>query len=144
MIIILGRSLPTIQIEGESMRHTAGVHFRNAEMNVWVLQENGTVWDNVVLPDKRDVYAHILAAGQCNTGEAPHIVVSIGNEVIGEMEILYGKDSWIESNYTFKIPPMKRGMYSFSIELTNGRDDRRNGSFCGLYVDRIEFRRKPQ
>ncbi len=144
LIIVLGRTLPTRQIEGENMRHTSGIQFRNAEMNVWVLRERGILWDYVVLPDRRDVYARILAAGQCNTGESPHIVVRIEDKMIGEMDIPFASDSWQDFDYVFKIPPMKKGMHLFSIELTNGINDTRDGIFCGLYVDRVEFRRNQQ
>jgi hypothetical protein len=144
LIIVLGRSLPTGQIEGENMRHTSGIQFRNAEMNVWVLRERGILWDYVVLPDRRDVYARILAAGQCNTGEAPHMAVRIEDKTIGEIDLLFATQFWQNFYYVFKIPPMKKGIYPLSIELTNGINDTREGIFCGLYVDRVEFRRKPQ
>jgi hypothetical protein len=68
------------------------------------------------------------------------MIVKIGENKIGEIAILYGKDFWKDSYYTFEIYPTKGGMYPFSIELTNGLSNPRNERFCGLYVDRVEFR----
>lgn len=140
LIIILGRSLPTQQLEAENMKHTSGIQYRDMKKNVWILREKGMIWDYVVLPDNRTIFVNILAAGQCNAIESPRIVVRIGGEKIGEIDILYGKDFWLDSYYTFQISPMKRGMYPFSIELTNGIYDLGRGRFCGIYVDRVEFR----
>jgi len=141
LIIIVGRNIPTQQLEAENMRHTTGIQYRDTEKNVWVLRENGKIWDYVILPEKGDIFINILAGGQCNTGEAPHVVVRIEEKKIGEIDIIYGRDVWKDSYYTFKVSPTKGGMYPFSIELTNGLYDPRNKRFCGLYLDRIEFRR---
>jgi hypothetical protein len=141
LIIILGRSLPTKKLEAENMRHKAGIQYHDRTKNVWVLREKGVIWDYVILPKNKSAFINILAAGQCNTGKAPHMVVSIGEKVIGDTDIIYGKDSWQSSNYIFEAPSMNRGMHLFSIELANGLYDPRNRRYCNLYVDRIEFRR---
>jgi hypothetical protein len=140
LIIVLGRVLPTKQLEGENMRHITGTQYRDSKINVLVMRDRMPAWDYVVLPKERAVFANIMAAGLCNTGEAPHMVVRLENKIIGEMDILYGKDSWIRSYYFFKIPPAGGGVNTFRIELTNGRYDPGKEIFCGLYVDKVEFK----
>lgn len=143
LIIILGRVLPTKQLEGENMRHITGTQYRDSKINVLVMRDRMPIWDYVVLPKERHVFANIMAAGLCNTGEAPHMVVRLENKIIGEMDILYGKDSWLRSYYFFKIPPVGGGVHTFRIELTNGRYDPGKEIFCGLYVDKVEFKEEP-
>jgi len=120
------------------MEHTSGTQYRDFEKNVWVMNENGRLWDRVIFPKGDERSISIFTGGQCNTGGAPHIVVRIGESIIGEADVLYAKDYWLPSSYSFRTTPANK-IEPFSIELTNGIYDTIRNRYCSIYIDRIEF-----
>jgi hypothetical protein len=133
--------VPTGALEGEAMRHSAGIPFGAfyTQEILWVMTHDGELSERIVTwPGTARIT--VVAGGYSTTGVAPHMTVSLDGRTVGEWTIRAGAGEWARHEYV-ATTATRFGRPVLRIGFTRTLDHRRSKAVQHAYVDRITIER---
>ena len=133
-MVLMGRTIPTAVLEGESMLHSTGVIYTEYPTGaVWVMKKTGDCRDNIILREGESEI-ELIAGGFASDGILPRITVFLGEEMIAGFDVLAGEGEWRRESYRFRVTA-SRGIHRLRIRFENGSTSA--GSQRYLYIDKV-------
>lgn len=142
-LVVAARITPTVLIQGEHMAPQGkGVFFPGTidlPFKAWVMRSSGSLSKPVRLPGG-PVTLTVAGGGYSTDAEPPHLVVSLDDRRIGEVDVVAGREEWRRGTYRFAVTT-SGGAHRLTLTLTNGLDAPGARQVRQLLIDSVRIER---